>query len=238
MSDSIVVDRLTVRRGHRPVLHGINARMPKGSITGLLGPSGAGKTTLMRAIVGTQKVRSGGVTVEGHPAGSAALRYRIGYVTQDNAIYGDLTVERNIAYYAALYRAPKGAVKSVLAQVGLTDHAGQRADRLSGGQRTRVSLACALVGDPDILVLDEPTVGLDPVLREQLWDDFRDLADDGRTLVVSSHVMDEADRCDRVVLIREGRVVADETPAALKRATGTDDLDEAFLTVIRSREED
>jgi ABC-2 type transport system ATP-binding protein len=237
MSDAIVLSELVVHRGARRVLHGLGFAVPAGSVTGLLGPSGSGKTTAMRAIVGAQVVRSGTVTVLGLPAGSAALRSRVGYVTQAPSVYADLTVRENARHFAALYGRGAREADAAVADVGLADAAGQLVRDLSGGQQGRASLACALVGAPEVLVLDEPTVGLDPVLRVELWDRFHALAAAGTTLVVSSHVMDEAGRCDRLVLLREGRLVADTTPAQLRADAGTDDLEEGFLRVIRARQE-
>ncbi|MFG1923782.1 ABC transporter ATP-binding protein [Cryptosporangium sp. NPDC048952] len=234
MEPAIAVDGLVVDRGKRRVLHGVGFLAAPGSVVGLLGPSGCGKTTLMRCLVGVQKVRSGTVTVLGEPAGSAPLRRRVGYVTQAPSVYGDLTVRENARYFAAVLGVSPAEADRAVSDVGLSDHAGQRVDALSGGQRTRASLACALVGRPDVLVLDEPTVGLDPVLRNELWQRFHELAAAGTALVVSSHVMDEAGRCDRLLLMREGRFVADDTPAALRAETGTEDLEEAFLRLIRS----
>jgi len=232
-SPAIEIDRLTVVRGGRKALVDFSCRIQAGRVTGILGPSGAGKTTLIRSIVGVQQVTSGSVTVFGRPAGSAALRPRTGYVTQAVSIYTDLTVTQNVRYFGAVLGVPKGRVAQVIDEVGLTDAADQLVGTMSGGQRSRVSLACALVGDPDMLVLDEPTVGLDPVLREELWTAFRRRAAAGTTVLVSSHVMDEANRCDRLLLIRAGGLLADDTPADVKRAAGTDDMDEAFLTLIR-----
>ena len=237
MTDAIVLSDLVVHRGARRVLHDLSFSVPAGSVTGLLGPSGSGKTTAMRAIVGAQVVRSGTVTVLGLPAGAAALRSRVGYVTQSPSVYADLAVRENVRHFAALYGASARHADAALADVGLADAAGQLVRDLSGGQRGRASLACALVGSPEVLVLDEPTVGLDPVLRVELWERFHALAAAGTTPVVSSHVMDEASRCERVVLLLEGRLVADTTPAQLRADAGTDDLDEAFLRVVRTREE-
>jgi ABC-2 type transport system ATP-binding protein len=237
MSDAIVLSDLVVDRGAKRVLHDLSFTVPAGSVTGLLGPSGSGKTTAMRAIVGAQVVRSGTVTVLGLPAGSAALRSRIGYVTQSPSVYTDLTVRENARHFAALYGRSVRDADDAVTGVGLADAAGQLVRDLSGGQAGRASLACALVGTPDLLVLDEPTVGLDPVLRVELWEMFHSLAAAGTTLVVSSHVMDEAARCDRLVLLREGRLVADCTPAELRAEAGTDDLEDAFLRVVRRREE-
>jgi ABC-2 type transport system ATP-binding protein len=237
METAIEVNDLVVDRGKREVLHGITASIHRGSVTGLLGPSGSGKTTLMRAIVGVQIIESGTVTVLGQPAGSAVLRHKIGYMTQDPSVYADLTVRENTRYFASLYGLGAVEAEQTIQDVGLADQADQLVSTLSGGQHSRASLACALVSKPDVLVLDEPTVGQDPVLRDELWQGFRALAASGCTLLVSSHVMDEANRCDRLLLIREGAIIADDAPDAVKAEAGTDDLDAAFLTLIRRRGE-
>lgn len=238
MDDAIAVRGLVVDRGRRRVLHGIDATVPRGSVTGLLGPSGSGKTTLMRAIVGVQVISAGTVTVLGAPAGSPPLRHRVGYLTQAPSVYADLTVRENARYFAALHGRDRSEADRAVADVGLASAAGQLVGTLSGGQRSRASLACALVGKPELIVLDEPTVGQDPVLRADLWARFHALAATGTTLLVSSHVMDEAARCDRLLLIREGRLIADDTPAAVRAAAGVDDLDEAFLRLIRASQPD
>ena len=237
MDPAVTVTDLVVERGRRRVLDALTFSVATGRVTGLLGPSGSGKTTLMRALVGVQHVRSGQVTVLGLPAGSPALRARIGYVTQAPSVYGDLSVRDNARYFAALYGRGAAAADDVIAAVGLRDAANQLVTDLSGGQRGRASLACALVGDPDLLVLDEPTVGLDPVLRVELWDRFHALAAGGTTLIVSSHVMDEAARCDRLLLLRDGELIADSTPEQLRTDGGSEDLELAFLQLIRARQE-
>jgi ABC-2 type transport system ATP-binding protein len=237
MDSAVTVTDLVVERGRRQVLKGLSFAVPPGQVTGLLGPSGSGKTTLMRAIVGVQVVRSGDVTVLGEAAGSPDLRRRVGYVTQAPSVYGDLTVRDNVRYFASLYGMSAREADAAIADVGLTDAAGQLVNDLSGGQRGRASLACALVGAPEVLVLDEPTVGLDPVLRVELWGRFHALADGGTTLIVSSHVMDEAGRCDRLLLLRDGELIADSTPAQLRADGRSQDLEEAFLNVVRAREE-
>jgi ABC-2 type transport system ATP-binding protein len=235
-NSAIVVDGLNVRRGGREVLRSVSFSVPQGQVTGLLGPSGCGKTTLMRAIVGVQVVAGGSVTVLGSPAGSPVLRDRIGYATQSPSIYADLTVTENLRYFASILKAPQQDVLRVIAEVDLVKHADKLVSQLSGGQRSRANLAVALLGSPELLVLDEPTVGLDPVLRDELWALFHRLADRGVTLLVSSHVMDEAARCQRLLLLREGEVLADDTPDGLRGSTGTTDLEQAFLRLVREHE--
>lgn len=231
---AVVITGLRVDRGQLTALHDVSLTVPRGSITGLLGPSGCGKTTLMRAVVGTQIITEGDVQVLGAPAGAKQLRRRVGYVTQAPSIYDDLTVSGNVGYFAALFGRSSDDAAAAIESVGLTDRRHHTGSQLSGGQRTRVSLACALVADPDLIVLDEPTVGLDPVLRADLWDRFTELAARGRTLLISSHVMDEADHCDRLLLMREGRVLAQLSPAELRAQTGETSLEQAFLTLIRT----
>jgi ABC-2 type transport system ATP-binding protein len=235
---AIRIRDLHVRRGGKLVLPDVSLELAAGRVIGLLGPSGSGKTTLIRAIVGVQIVESGSVEVLGLPAGSPPLRARVAYVTQAPSVYGDLTVRENLRYFARVVGAAPGSVEEAIETVGLVEQAdqvvGTFSGGLSGGQRSRVSLATALLGHPELLVLDEPTVGLDPVLRRDLWNTFHRLAEEGATLLVSSHVMDEADRCDELVLLRDGRVVATGSPAALRAQTGQDDLEEAFLTLAEA----
>lgn len=222
------------RFGDNTVLDGLNFEVGKGERVTLIGPSGSGKTTLMRSIVGVQRVLAGEVRVFGVPAGSRSLRRRIGYLTQAVSVYDDMTVTENVRYFAALVDAPPTAVAATIDEVGLGAASAQLVRNLSGGQRSRASLACALIGNPDLLVLDEPTVGQDPLLREELWTMFRARAGRGATVVVSSHVMDEAARCDSVLLIRGGAVLAAGTPAAIRTAANADDMDAAFLALIRA----
>jgi ABC-2 type transport system ATP-binding protein len=236
MDAAIEVRDLVVERGKLRVLHGISCAIAPGTVTGLLGPSGSGKTTLIRAVVGVQIVKAGTVTVLGRAAGSPELRRQVGYVTQAPSVYADLSVRENVRYFAVLYGLSSADADRAIRDVGLGDAAGQLVGDLSGGQRSRASLACAMIGHPGLLVLDEPTVGQDPVLRADLWAQFHALAEQGTTLLVSSHVMDEAGRCDRLLLLREGRLIGDDSPAGIRRAAGTDDLDEAFLTLIREHE--
>jgi ABC-2 type transport system ATP-binding protein len=234
---AIAVRDLRVARGGVEVLRGISLEVAAGAVTGLLGPSGCGKSTLMRAVVGVQIVAAGSVMVLGEPAGSPDLRSRVGYVTQAPSVYGDLSVQENLRYFARVLGASPDRVGAVIATVGLGEFSGRVVGRLSGGQRARVSLATALLNEPAVLVLDEPTVGLDPVLRRDLWTMFGRLAAGGTSLLVSSHVMDEAGHCDRLLLMREGAILAAETPQELRRQTGEDDLGEAFLRMIERSEE-
>jgi ABC-2 type transport system ATP-binding protein len=227
---------LRVRRGRRLVLPGVDLDVAGGKVTGLLGPSGSGKSTLMRAIVGVQQVEGGTVEVHGLPAGSAELRHRVGYVTQAPSVYADLTVRENLGYFARILGVGPERVEDTLDVVDLTPRADQIVGTLSGGEASRVSLATALLGAPDLLVLDEPTVGLDPVLRRDLWRTFHGLAAAGTTILVSTHVMDEADRSDDLVLMRDGAIVATGTPADLLARTSTHDIESAFLALAERRE--
>jgi ABC-2 type transport system ATP-binding protein len=229
---AIRVEALHVVRGGKVVLPELTCAVASGTVTGLLGPSGSGKTTLIRAVVGVQRIAGGRVEVLGEPAGTRPLRSRVGYMTQAPSVYGDLTVRENLRFFARVLGAERGTVERAIGDVSLEDHADRVVSRLSGGQCARVSLATALLGAPDLLVLDEPTVGLDPVLRRDLWQLFHALAERGATLLVSSHVMDEADRCDALLLLRDGRLLAEGTPAELRARTGVTKLDDVFLRLV------
>ena len=236
MTATIEIDHLHVVRGKHTVIEDLSLDVVPGRVTGLLGPSGCGKSTLMRAIVGVQVVAGGRVRILGRAAGTPSLRHEIGYLTQVPSVYGDLTVTENLRYFAAVTGSPEERVGEVLAQVALQDAAGQIVHSLSGGQRTRVSLATTLLNRPTVLVLDEPTVGLDPILRADLWQSFRELTDGGATLLVSSHSMEEASECDDLLLMRDGAILAATTPDELRERTGENDLSRAFLAIIRGSE--
>jgi ABC-2 type transport system ATP-binding protein len=232
---AIEIRELQVRRGGKLVLTGVSLDVAAGKVTGLLGPSGSGKTTLMRAVVGVQVVESGSVTVLGEPAGTPALRHRVAYVTQAPSIYADLTVGENLRYFARVLGVARPRIDEVIGLVGLAKQTKQVARTLSGGELSRLSLAVALLGEPDLLVLDEPTVDVDPILRRELWQTFYTLAEAGAGLLVSSHVMDEASRCHELVLMRGGRVIATGSRDDLLRRTATDDLEDAFIALAESR---
>ena len=229
-SPPVSIAGLRVRRGKVQVFDGLDLDLAPGRITGLMGPSGCGKSTLIRCIVGIQKVQGGTVTVLAQPAGTPSLRHRVSYSSQQASVYTDLSVGENVAYFTRLYGLASSETDRVITAVGLADQRKQRADDLSGGQLTRTSLAIALLGSPELVVLDEPTVGLDPVLRAELWGIFRGLADQGISLIVSSHVMDEADRCDELLFMRDGHVLAQGTPGELRARAGTDSLETAFMS--------
>jgi ABC-2 type transport system ATP-binding protein len=235
--DAIVIEDLVVRRGGRDTVRAPALRVQAGRVTGLMGPSGCGKTTLMRTIVGVQRIAAGRVEVLGRPAGAAALRAQVGYMTQAPSVYGDLTVRENLRFFARVLGAPAARVDEVIDAVRVPARAGQLVRDLSGGERARVSLAAVLLGEPDVLVLDEPTVGLDPLLRVELWRLFARLAERGATLLVSSHSLEEARHCDRLLLMRDGEILVSETPRGLSERTGHDNLEDAFVAVVSEREE-
>lgn len=235
MDEGIRARKLVVVKQRQTILDSLSFSVAPGMLTGLIGPSGSGKTTLMRTIVGLQIPSGGTLKVHNRIVGDKSLRREIGYVTQDPAIYDDLTVEQNLAYFARLIQAPKGSVQKAIEEVDLMPQKKQLASTLSGGQRARVSLAIALLGNPSVLILDEPTVGLDPVLRQKLWQLFADLAKAGRTIVISSHVMDEAERCEQVLLLRDGKLLWDASRNDLLKSTSTRSVEDAFLKLVGDR---
>jgi ABC-2 type transport system ATP-binding protein len=225
---AVDVDKVVKSFGALKALDGVTLKVRPGEIYGLLGPNGAGKTTLIRAIVGLVAPDSGTVTVLGRRLPDLDVLGRVGYMTQAAALYPDLTVEENLRFFAAISGADSN-VDDALKLVQLDQRRKSVVATLSGGMRQRCSLACALVHRPRLLLLDEPTVGVDPALRVQFWDHFRDMAAAGTTIIVSSHVMDEAERCQRLGLIRFGKVLAEGSPSEVRAAAGTSNLEEAFL---------
>ncbi len=237
---AVEADGLVVRRAGHVVLDGLTFTVPRAQVTGLLGPSGCGKTTLMRTLVGVQMIDAGQVELLGLPAGDPRLRPRVGYATQDPAVYGDLTLAENLRYFGTVLGMSRSRLADAIARTVATLDLGGLEGRLvgtfSGGQLARADLAVALLAKPDLLVLDEPTVGLDPVLRRDLWAMFHRLAADGASLLVSSHVMDEAARCDHLLFMREGRFLAAASPDEMLAATGAADLESAFLALAGRRQ--
>jgi ABC-2 type transport system ATP-binding protein len=225
---AVEVDGVVKRFATLRALDGVSLRIRRGEVYGLLGPNGAGKTTLIRSLVGLVNPEQGSVTVLDQHMPNLDVLARVGYMTQQPALYPDLTVGENLRFFAAI-NGVKDGFRDALELVGLWDRRDSLVSNLSGGMRTRCSLACALVHKPELLLLDEPTVGVDPQLRIQLWDRFQKMARDGATILVSSHVMDEAERCDRLGLIRFGRLLAEGTVSQLKASAGVTRLEDAFL---------
>jgi ABC-2 type transport system ATP-binding protein len=226
---AVAVRDVVKRFGGIAALNGITLSIPRGQVYGLLGPNGSGKTTLIRAIVGLVRVDEGDVRVYGHRMPDRGVLSNVGYMTQAAALYADLTAEENVRFFASLYGL--GDVGEALRFVDLYDRRKSVTATLSGGMRTRLSLACALVHRPELLLLDEPTVGVDPQLRAQLWDGLRGMAAAGTTILISSHVMDEAERTDRLGLILAGRLLAEGSADELRALAGTDRLEDAFLSL-------
>jgi len=225
---SVDVDGVVKRFGKQLALDGVSLQIRRGEVYGLLGPNGAGKTTLIRSLVGLVAPEAGTVTVLGRRMPQLEVLAHVGYMTQQAALYPDLSAEENVHFFGAIYGRVDG-IREALEFVDLWDRRNSVVSTLSGGMRTRCSLACALVHKPDLLLLDEPTVGVDPQLRVQLWDRFRKMAAGGTTIVVSSHVMDEAERCDRLGLIRFGKLLAEGSVAEVKAKAGVERLEDAFL---------
>ncbi|MFL0557416.1 ABC transporter ATP-binding protein [Paenibacillus barengoltzii] len=217
----------------KEVLHGISLEVRHNEIFGLLGPSGSGKTTLVKMIAGIDEATSGEVEVLGIRMPKLSMMNRIGYMAQSDAMYNELTAKENLEFFGALFGL-KGAtmkrrIEEVMALVNLTDHLKRPVNAYSGGMKRRLSLAIALMHEPEVLILDEPTVGIDPVLRKSIWDEFEHLSQKGTTILVTTHVMDEADKCHRLGMVRDGHLIAVGTPEALKQETGSATIEEAFL---------
>ncbi len=234
---AVKINNLSVTLGGQvKALKHINLDLPNGKITGFIGPSGAGKTTLIRSIVGRLQTSVGSIEIFELPAGTAKLRSTVTYMTQELSVYSDLTVRENLIYFARMSGQSRAdaqkSVKELLATIDMPDKANALTGNLSGGQKQRVSLAIALIGTPKLMVLDEPTIGLDPVLRDRLWRLFNEIAARGTTLIISSHSMDEARRCENLVLIREGEIIAHSSPKELLQKTGTSSVEQAFLKLV------
>lgn len=232
MDTIILAHELSVIRAGTPILNKINLEIPAGKITGLIGPSGCGKTTLMRSIVGSQRITSGSLNVNGKSVGSVGLRGQIGYMSQSPAVYFDLTIRENLTYFSQLLGVNRQTVDNVIKQVELEKFESRTPQALSGGQISRLSLAIALLNNPNLFILDEPTVGLDPVLRSSLWKIFREMSSAGKSFLISSHAMEEAERCDELILMREGRLLFHGSPELLLSETKSKSIEEAFLSLI------
>jgi len=235
------LDGVHLSYGRTEVLHGIDLDVPAGRVTGLVGPSGHGKTTLVNLVVGALRATKGTITVLGEPAPPKRVKAQIGYMPQSDALYDDLTADQNLRFFGALYgmsrAAMKAAIPTVLHTTDLEAGTGRKTvGRFSGGMKRRLSLAVALLHSPRLLVLDEPTVGLDPVHRVRLWAAFRELTAAGATLLITTHVMDEAAQCDDIVMIHDGRILAQGSPAAVVAGAGTADLESAFLSLEAATE--
>ena len=235
MSSAISISGLTVIREGNTILKDFDLEIKAGKILGLLGPSGSGKTTIMRSIVGLQRFSGGTISVLGAKAGDKSLRTCFSYSTQDASIYRDLTCSENVNYFSALQGSTSTTTEEILELVDLGKNRKQLAATLSGGERARLALATALVGKPEILILDEPTVGLDPLLRRDLWRLFHRFTAQGKTLLVSSHMMEEADHCDELILLRDGAILAKGTPEQLRQETGLENMDSVFISLVEKR---
>lgn len=236
MKAAVVTEGVAKSFGPVQAVRGVTLRVGAGLTYGLLGPSGCGKTTLIRLILGTLRPSRGSISVWGHPVPSRAVLSETGYMPQDTGLYTELSARENVAFFARLYgRRGQGDVEQVLDLMELSDRADSPVNTLSGGMQRRVSLACALVHQPRLLLLDEPTVGVDPRLRAAFWSHFHALNEAGTTIIVSSHVMDEAARCHRLVLMRDGLLLSEGTPDELQRAVGARSLEEAFLIYAEAR---
>lgn len=234
MTDYVRVVNLSHRFGKEQVLHEIDTEIKQGEIFGLLGPSGAGKTTLVKMIVGILAPTEGQVLVNNEKMPTLTLMKKIGYMAQSDALYMELTARENLEFFAGIYGLSnskrKKRLKEVMEIVGLIQHIDKPVHQYSGGMKRRLSLAIALLHHPPLLILDEPTVGIDPVLRQSIWEELYKMKERGATIVVTTHVMDEAEKCDRLGLIREGRLIAVGTPKELKERTNATTMEEAFLS--------
>lgn len=230
---AVQIEGLEVQYGHQIVLPKLDLVIPKGQIIGLLGPSGCGKTTLVKSIIGINKYKSGSIYVFGKQIPSFDAMSAIGYMSQNDALYDDLSAIDNLLFFGKIYgihgKAANIRAKELLDFVDLSNDSKKAVRYYSGGMRRRLSLAIALINRPNLLILDEPTVGIDPVLRRKFWDEFELLKSEGCTILATTHVMDEASRCDRIILLREGKIIANGTPGELLIETNTNNIEDAFL---------
>jgi ABC-2 type transport system ATP-binding protein len=230
----IEIENLSVEKSKRKILNSLNLVIPNSKSIGLLGPSGSGKTTLMRSIMGLQKITEGKIRILGFEAGAKDLRNKISYSTQSASLYLDLTCIENLEFFSSLFDENELSIQEILDLVQLNQVKNQLAKTLSGGEKTRLALGTALVGAPELIILDEPTVGLDPILRKQLWQIFKELNKKGKTLLISSHVMDEAENCDHIFMIRDGKIIASGNTSELKSRTGLGNMEDVFISLVKS----
>ncbi|EFM12884.1 ABC transporter related protein [Paenibacillus curdlanolyticus YK9] len=239
-STAVALKNVTRAFGHRTVLDRASLTIHRGELFGLLGPSGSGKTTLIKIMAGIDRADAGEVHMLGVPMPKLEMLHRFGYMAQSDALYMELTGRQNMAFFGKLYGLRRSAlnrrIEETAALVDLAEHLGNPVAAYSGGMKRRLSLAIALLHEPEILVLDEPTVGIDPVLRQSIWQELHVLSRNGTTIIVTTHVMDEAEQCDRLGLIREGRFIATDTPAGILQHTGAASIEEAFITLSQRTE--
>jgi ABC-2 type transport system ATP-binding protein len=238
----LAIENLSKRFGRQVALDAVSIDIPGGGIVGILGPSGSGKTTLLRCIAGLLKPDSGGISAGGLEPGSRELKSSMGYMAQADALYGDLSGMENLSYFASLAglkgEEKKARIEWALEFTGLAADAGKATRDYSGGMKKRLSLAIALLHDPELLILDEPTVGIDPLLRARFWEEFKRQGARGKTILVSTHVMDEAERCDLLALIFDGRLLAYDSPERIKTEQGAASVEEAFLNIRKGENHD
>lgn len=241
MTTTIVLDQVSKSFGKTNVLNNVSISVNAGQIFGLIGPSGSGKTTLVKIIVGMDRPSSGEVQVLDIQVPNLRLLQSIGYMAQADALYTDLTGQENLAFFASLYKLNKKVQKERIAYaadlVHLTPHLSQKVQNYSGGMKRRLSLAIALIHDPQILLLDEPTVGIDPALRKDIWAEIFRLKNEGKTILITTHVMDEAEKCDTLAMVRDGEIISSGSPLELRNHYNIDSLEEVFLKAGGEKDE-
>ena len=233
VQNSIILDKINHCFGDKQVLFDINLKIQSGIIYGFLGPSGCGKTTTVKIMAGILEATSGSVQVLGEAMPKLFLMKRLGYMAQSDALYTNLTAAENLVFFSSLYGMKKAEsekkIDEVLVLVNLTEHREKLVSAYSGGMKRRLSLAMSLLHDPEILILDEPTVGIDPVLRKTIWDSLTSMTEGGMTIIVTTHVMDEAEKCHELAMMRDGRLIAQGTPLELRTSIGASTIEEAFI---------